>query len=89
MVNDAEKSKALSGLTVLDLSTLFSAPQISAMLADLGADVIKIEPPGGDPLRAIGAKRQGHSLMWALVNRTKRAVAGAAPTRIWLRATRS
>jgi crotonobetainyl-CoA:carnitine CoA-transferase CaiB-like acyl-CoA transferase len=74
MINHADKPKALSGLTVLDISTLFSAPQISAMLADLGADVIKVEPPAGDPLRAIGAKRQGHSLMWALVNRNKRAI---------------
>ena len=81
MANDADNARpgsaggrALSGMTVLDLSTLFSAPQISAMLADLGADVIKIEAPGGDPLRVIGAQRQGHSLMWALVNRNKRAV---------------
>jgi crotonobetainyl-CoA:carnitine CoA-transferase CaiB-like acyl-CoA transferase len=61
-------------MRVLDISTLFSAPQIGAMLADLGADVIKVEPPDGDPLRAIGAQRGGHSLMWALVNRNKRAV---------------
>jgi crotonobetainyl-CoA:carnitine CoA-transferase CaiB-like acyl-CoA transferase len=61
-------------MRVLDISTLFSAPQIGAVLADLGADVIKVEPPDGDPLRAIGAQRQGHSLMWALVNRNKRAV---------------
>ncbi len=74
MVKDAAGGKALSGMTVLDISTLFSAPQISAMLGDLGADVIKVEPPGGDPLRAIGAKRQGHSLMWAMVNRNKRAI---------------
>jgi len=74
MINDPNKTKALAGLTVLDISTLFSAPQISAILADLGADVIKVETPGGDPLRAIGAKRQGHSLMWAMVNRNKRAI---------------
>jgi crotonobetainyl-CoA:carnitine CoA-transferase CaiB-like acyl-CoA transferase len=74
MVNGANNGKALSGLTVLDLSTLFSAPQVSAILADLGADVIKVETPGGDPLRAIGAKRQGRSLMWAMVNRNKRAI---------------
>ncbi len=65
---------ALAGLRVLDISTLFSAPQIPAILADFGADVIKVEAPGGDPLRAIGAQRRGHSLMWAMVNRNKRAV---------------
>src|ERR1700730_10887714 len=44
------------------------------MLGDLGADVVKAEPPGGDPLRRIGPTRNGHSLMWALVNRNKRAI---------------
>jgi crotonobetainyl-CoA:carnitine CoA-transferase CaiB-like acyl-CoA transferase len=65
---------ALSGLRVLDISTLFAAPQIAAILGDFGADVVRVEPPGGDPLRRIGAQRNGQSLMWALVNRNKRAV---------------
>ncbi len=65
---------ALAGLRVLDLSTLFSAPQVSAMLGDLGADVVKIEPPGGDPLRRIGVARGGRSISWAVVSRNKRSV---------------
>src|SRR5262249_30220759 len=65
---------ALDGLRVLDISTLFAAPQIAATLGDLGADVVKVEPPHGDPLRAIGAQRDGHSLMWALVARNKRSI---------------
>jgi crotonobetainyl-CoA:carnitine CoA-transferase CaiB-like acyl-CoA transferase len=65
---------ALAGLRVLDLTTLFSAPQVAAMLADLGADAVKIEPPAGDPLRRIGIARDGRSLAWALVARNKRAV---------------
>ena len=65
---------ALAGLRVLDLTTLLSAPQVAAMLADLGADAVKVEPPEGDPLRRIGAAREGHSLPWALVARGKRAV---------------
>jgi len=65
---------ALTGLRVLDLTTLLSAPQVAAMLADLGADAVKIEPPEGDPLRRIGAAREGRSLPWALVARGKRAV---------------
>jgi crotonobetainyl-CoA:carnitine CoA-transferase CaiB-like acyl-CoA transferase len=65
---------ALAGLRVLDISTLFAAPQIAAVLGDLGADVVKVEPPQGDPLRAMGAQRDGRSLMWALVSRNKRAI---------------
>ena len=65
---------ALEGLRVLDLTTLFSAPQVAAMLADLGADAVKIEPPGGDPMRRVGLSREGRSLNWALVARNKRAI---------------
>jgi crotonobetainyl-CoA:carnitine CoA-transferase CaiB-like acyl-CoA transferase len=65
---------ALEGLRVLDISTLFAAPQIAAVLGDLGAEVVKVEPPQGDPLRAMGAQRDGRSLMWALAARNKRAI---------------
>jgi crotonobetainyl-CoA:carnitine CoA-transferase CaiB-like acyl-CoA transferase len=65
---------ALDGLRVLDISTLFAAPQIAAVLGDLGADVVKVEPPQGDPLRAMGVQRGGRSLMWALVARNKRSI---------------
>jgi crotonobetainyl-CoA:carnitine CoA-transferase CaiB-like acyl-CoA transferase len=77
---EAAPSRALEGLRVLDLSILFSAPQVSAILGDLGADVVKLEPPardgkpGGDPMRGMGAQRGGKSLMWALVARNKRTV---------------
>lgn len=73
-------ARALDGLRVLDLAILFSAPQISAMLGDLGADVVKLEPPprdgkpGGDPMRTMGTQRDGKSLTWALVARNKRTV---------------
>jgi crotonobetainyl-CoA:carnitine CoA-transferase CaiB-like acyl-CoA transferase len=66
--------EALAGLRVLDLSTLFAAPQVSAMLGDFGADVVKVEPPGGDPLRTLGSRRQGRSLVYALACRGKRVV---------------
>src|SRR5262245_13776430 len=65
---------ALDGLRVLDVANLFAAPQVAAILGDFGADVVKVEPPGGDPLRRMGAARDGQSLMWALVNRNKRGV---------------
>ena len=65
---------ALDGVRVLDASTLLAAPQISALLGDLGADVVQLEPPVGDPLRHMGVQRAGRSLMWAMVGRNKRSI---------------
>lgn len=64
----------LAGLRVLDAATLFAAPQIAALLGDLGAEVVKVEPPGGDPLRAMGVKRDGVSMVWAVAGRNKRSL---------------
>jgi len=65
---------ALADLAVLDLSNLFAAPLVSTILGDFGARVVKVEPPGGDPLRRMGVARDGRSLMWAFVNRNKQAI---------------
>ena len=59
---------------MLDLSNLFAAPIVSAILGDFGADVVKVESPEGDPLRRMGAQRDGRSLMWAFANRNKRGI---------------
>jgi crotonobetainyl-CoA:carnitine CoA-transferase CaiB-like acyl-CoA transferase len=64
--------KALQGLRVVDLSTLLAAPQVSALLGDFGADVVKIEPPEGDPLRRLGVVRGGRSVPYSLASRNKR-----------------
>ncbi len=64
----------LAGLRVLELATLYAAPQIGAMLGDLGADVVKIEPPGGDPMRRMGVIRDGVSRNWSWVARGKRSI---------------
>ena len=63
---------ALAGLRVVDLSTLLAAPQVSALLGDFGADVLKLEPPDGDPLQGLGAVRGGRSVPYALATRDKR-----------------
>jgi crotonobetainyl-CoA:carnitine CoA-transferase CaiB-like acyl-CoA transferase len=66
---------ALSGIRVIDLSLFLPGPMLTCMMADQGAEVIKIEPPTGDPARAmppIGA--DGQSLWFTQVNRGKRSV---------------
>lgn len=61
---------ALAGLRVLDASSVVMGPYAARLLADLGAEVIKVEPPGGDTLRKAG---QGGA-MFAHLNRNKRAI---------------
>ncbi|MDQ1432610.1 MAG: hypothetical protein QOF40_3212 [Actinomycetota bacterium] len=65
---------ALAGVRVLDLATLFPGPLLAAMLGDLGADVVKVEPPGGDPLRTVGEMHGDRSYVWALAGRNQRSV---------------
>jgi len=60
--------RALVGVRVLDVATLFPAPVLAAVLGDFGADVAKVEPLDGDPLRVIGA------VPWAVAGRNKRSV---------------
>jgi CoA:oxalate CoA-transferase len=65
----------LDGLKVLDLSRVLSGPFCTALLADLGAEVIKIESPGGgDDSRRFGPFVQGESVYFALINRNKKSV---------------
>ncbi|WP_428424653.1 CaiB/BaiF CoA transferase family protein [Pararhizobium sp.] len=62
----------LEGIKVLDLSRLVAGNMLSLQLADFGADVVKIEPPVGDPLREW--KEEGLSLFWKTYGRNKRSV---------------
>jgi len=66
----------LDGIRVLDLSAVVSGPLAAALLADQGAEVLKIEPPGrGDVLRHVGSARGGMSATFHLNNRGKRSLA--------------
>jgi crotonobetainyl-CoA:carnitine CoA-transferase CaiB-like acyl-CoA transferase len=68
-------SGPLQGLRVLDVSTLFAGPIAATVMADLGAEVIKIEHPTlGDPVRGHGHARDGISLTWKTLGRNKRTV---------------
>jgi formyl-CoA transferase len=65
----------LEGLRVLDVATLFAGPLAATMLADFGAEVIKVEHPLGDPVRLHGYAKNGVNLWWKVISRNKRAIA--------------
>ena len=65
----------LAGLRVVDLTRIVAGPFCSMFLADMGAEVVKIEDPdGGDPVRGQGEARNGYSLYFATFNRNKRSI---------------
>ncbi len=66
----------LADLKVVDMSTVLAGPNCARYLADFGADVIKVERPGGDSLRRMAWRdpRDDEGLWWKLVNRNKRCV---------------
>ena len=64
----------LSGLTVLDFSTLLPGPLATLMLAEAGARVVKVERPGGEDMRRFPPFFSGGSALYAMLNRGKEAV---------------
>lgn len=65
----------LDGIRVLDIATLAAAPLVATYLGEFGADVVKVEQPGGgDPIRGWGHQRDGVGLMWKSVSRNKRSI---------------
>lgn len=66
---------ALSGLTVVDASTLFAGPMTAMHLGDMGAEVIKVEHPSKpDPARGHGPAKDGVNLWWKTLGRNKQAI---------------
>jgi len=71
----ASRSGPLAGIKVLELGTLIAGPFCSRMLAEFGADVIKVESPdGGDPLRQWRVLKDGTSLWWSVQARNKKSL---------------
>ena len=64
----------LGGIRILDLTTMISGPVATRILADQGADVIKVEAPGGDLSRSLGGRKRGMAPIFAVANRNKRSI---------------
>jgi len=73
-MNNATRAGPLTGLRVLEIGHFIAAPFGTRLLGDLGADVIKIEPPAGDPVRQWGTHIEGNSPWWSQHGRNKRCI---------------
>src|SRR5205823_1200697 len=72
MMEEQAPRGPLVGLRVLDIATMIAAPFSAALLADAGAEVIKIELPGdGDPMRNVAPMAENRSLYWSVLGRNK------------------
>ncbi|MCA1645007.1 MAG: CoA transferase [Chloroflexi bacterium] len=76
MIQQGETALPLRDFIVLDLSQIIAGPETAMLLGDLGADVIKIEKPGGDDSRYMGVHRQSEpmTLTYSVLNRNKRSI---------------
>jgi crotonobetainyl-CoA:carnitine CoA-transferase CaiB-like acyl-CoA transferase len=67
-------ARPLEGIRVLEMGQLLAGPFAGCVLGYFGAEVIKVEPPGGDPIRGWRVVRDGTSLWWASLGRNKKSV---------------
>ncbi|MCP4037607.1 MAG: CoA transferase [bacterium] len=73
-VSEGSGEGLLSGVRVLEFSLIFSAPYAGVQLSDLGAEVIKVEPPGGEPFRYMGTPVPGYAKSFQWANRGKQSL---------------
>jgi CoA:oxalate CoA-transferase len=66
--------KPLAGIRIIELANFIAGPFAGTLLADMGADVVKVEPPAGDMARATPPIRNGESVSFAALNRNKRSL---------------
>jgi len=74
-MSEVASSGPMSGVRVVDLTSMISGPVATMMLADQGADVIKVEPINGDLVRYMGPNREGLTSGFISANRSKRSLA--------------
>ncbi len=74
MAKSFVRSGPLAGLRVLEIGHYIAGPFCTRLLADLGAEVVKIEPPGGDPVRGWGAAVAGNAVWFSIHGRNKLSV---------------
>lgn len=75
MQKDQPMNGPLKGIKVLELGTLIAGPFCARMLAEFGAEVIKVESPdGGDPIRQWRVLKDGNSLWWSVQSRNKKSI---------------
>jgi crotonobetainyl-CoA:carnitine CoA-transferase CaiB-like acyl-CoA transferase len=67
-------ARPLDGIRVVEVGSYISGPWVGLMLAELGADVVKVEPPRGDPMRTFGLRHNGLSALWVNCNHDKQSV---------------
>jgi len=67
-------TKPLAGIRVIELANFIAGPLAGTLLADMGADVVKVEPPQGDMARATPPIRNGESVSFVALNRNKRSL---------------
>jgi len=67
-------AQPLAGLRVLEIGSIVAGPYCGRLLADFGAEVVKLEAPAGDRLRGLGHSYRGKSLFWASIHRNKRII---------------
>jgi len=87
-MTDGEQRHPLSGIKVVEFANLIAGPYCGMLLADLGADVVKVEPASGDLSRAFGPYVDGVSYYFAAINRGKRSAVinpRAAQSAPWVR----
>ncbi|MDM0043300.1 CoA transferase [Variovorax dokdonensis] len=74
-MNATTAQAPLHGVRILDMATVLAAPFSATLCGDMGAEVVKLElPGGGDPLRGLTPVHEGHPLFWKTANRGKKGI---------------
>ena len=73
-MSERTQTGPLKGLRIVEFGHFIAAPLAARVLGDMGAEIIKVEPPKGDPIRTWGGQKNGNSLWWSYHARNKKSV---------------